>query len=327
MNKAAQKMGASMSKMFKKAQQFGDQLARQVEDKLNAVSGGTPVPSSSSHDVWQSRASGDTPGLRETLPPPPYEAAVDWAPPDASAPPAPEPAAAASSSAATPQHAAPQPSLLDPEPPAAPAQAAVDPGDLLQQQLSSADFGFGGSDAGAATQSSAPGTFGMGGSVQGSVQVASLAAEGEGAADDSGNPQRAAYRAQRLAKKAQRIQAKLEEQWERDTKAAFEEAERHEAADLHSEKLRAWEKSNQGNIRSLLAHLESVLWEGSGLKPVGIMDLVEASAVKKAFRRAIVVVHPDKVIAKGGTSEQKYVASFVYDVLNQAWVKFSSEEL
>ena len=148
-----------------------------------------------------------------------------------------------------------------------------------------------------------------------------------GGDDDDDNPERAKLRAARLQRQQDRIQSKLAEQMEREMMAGMLEAEKDEAKVQHNEKLKAWEKSNGDNIRSLLANLGQVLWDGCSFKPPGVMDLVEAKAVKRIYRRAIVVVHPDKVIARGGTGEQNYIASFVYDVLNQAWQKFESEEM
>ena len=149
----------------------------------------------------------------------------------------------------------------------------------------------------------------------------------DAAEDDESNPERAKLRAARLKRQQDRIQSKLAEQMEREMMAGMLEAEKDEAKDRHLDKLKAWEKANGDNIRSLLGNLGQVLWEGCSFKPPGIMDLVEAKAVKRIYRRAIVVVHPDKVIARGGTGEQNFIASFVYDVLNQAWHKFEAEEM
>lgn len=60
----------------------------------------------------------------------------------------------------------------------------------------------------------------------------------------------------------------------------------------------------QDNIRALLASLDTVLWEGSGWTKPGMADLVDKSRVKKAYMRANLIVHPDKVAQKGGSIEQ-----------------------
>lgn len=81
----------------------------------------------------------------------------------------------------------------------------------------------------------------------------------------------------------------------------------------------------QDNIRALLASLHTILWEGSGWNPPGLTDLVEAPRVKKAYMRANLVVHPDKVRQKGGTVEQIVIADMAFDVLKTAWGKFEAE--
>ena len=80
----------------------------------------------------------------------------------------------------------------------------------------------------------------------------------------------------------------------------------------------------QDNIRALLATLHTVLWEGSGWGQPGMTDLVEAARVKKAYMRANLVIHPDKVKQKGGTLEQQLVAEMAFDALKTAWGKFQT---
>lgn len=42
--------------------------------------------------------------------------------------------------------------------------------------------------------------------------------------------------------------------------------------------------------------MHTVLWEGENRwKPVGMADLVTPEQVKKVYRKAVLVVHPDKV--------------------------------
>ena len=60
-------------------------------------------------------------------------------------------------------------------------------------------------------------------------------------------------------------------------------------------------QGKDGNIRALLASLDTVLWEGSGWKKPSMTDLVEPKRVKRAYMMANLVVHPDKVKQKGGT--------------------------
>lgn len=57
-----------------------------------------------------------------------------------------------------------------------------------------------------------------------------------------------------------------------------------------------WIEGKERNIRALLSTLHTVLWEDEERwKPVSMADLVTPDQVKKFYRRAALVVHPDKV--------------------------------
>ena len=57
-----------------------------------------------------------------------------------------------------------------------------------------------------------------------------------------------------------------------------------------------WIEGKERNIRALLSTMHTVLWEGeTRWKPVGMADLVTPEQVKKVYRKAVLVVHPDKV--------------------------------
>ena len=51
------------------------------------------------------------------------------------------------------------------------------------------------------------------------------------------------------------------------------------------------------------------------LIPPLMCSLLSAPAVKKAYRKAALCVHPDKVQQKGATTQQKYIAEKVFDLL------------
>lgn len=57
-----------------------------------------------------------------------------------------------------------------------------------------------------------------------------------------------------------------------------------------------WIEGKERNIRALLSTMHTVLWEGeTRWKPIGMADLVTPEQVKKVYRKAVLVVHPDKV--------------------------------
>ncbi|XP_061489326.1 putative tyrosine-protein phosphatase auxilin isoform X2 [Rhineura floridana] len=69
------------------------------------------------------------------------------------------------------------------------------------------------------------------------------------------------------------------------------------AKEMDPEKLKIleWIEGKERNIRALLSTMHTVLWEGeTKWKPVSMADLVTPEQVKKVYRRAVLVVHPDK---------------------------------
>ncbi|XP_078426625.1 cyclin-G-associated kinase isoform X2 [Cetorhinus maximus] len=83
-----------------------------------------------------------------------------------------------------------------------------------------------------------------------------------------------------------------------------------------------WIEGKERNIRALLSTLHTVLWEGeTKWKPVSMADLVHPDQVKKVYRKAILVVHPDK--ATGEPYEQ--YAKMIFMELNDAWSEFENQ--
>uniref|UniRef100_A0A4W3J3K5 DnaJ heat shock protein family (Hsp40) member C6 n=1 Tax=Callorhinchus milii TaxID=7868 RepID=A0A4W3J3K5_CALMI len=96
------------------------------------------------------------------------------------------------------------------------------------------------------------------------------------------------------------------------------------AKDMDPEKLKLldWIEGKERNIRALLSTLHTVLWEGeTKWKVVGMADLVTPDQVKKVYRKAVLVVHPDK--ATGQPYEQ--YAKMIFMELNDAWSEFENQ--
>ncbi|XP_039667333.1 putative tyrosine-protein phosphatase auxilin isoform X4 [Perca fluviatilis] len=96
------------------------------------------------------------------------------------------------------------------------------------------------------------------------------------------------------------------------------------AKEMDPEKIKIldWIEGKERNIRSLLSTMHTVLWEGeTRWKPVGMADLVTPEQVKKVYRKAVLVVHPDK--ATGQPYEQ--YAKMIFMELNDAWSEFDSQ--
>lgn len=58
-----------------------------------------------------------------------------------------------------------------------------------------------------------------------------------------------------------------------------------------------------------------ILGSDNGWQSVPLTDLITATAVKKAYRRATLCVHPDKLQQRGATIRQKYICEKVFDLL------------
>lgn len=69
------------------------------------------------------------------------------------------------------------------------------------------------------------------------------------------------------------------------------------ARDMDPDKLRIleWVEGKRQNIRALLCSLHTVVWEDCKWNKCDMHQLVSANDVKKAYRRACLAVHPDKV--------------------------------
>ncbi|XP_047980795.1 J domain-containing protein required for chloroplast accumulation response 1 [Salvia hispanica] len=89
-------------------------------------------------------------------------------------------------------------------------------------------------------------------------------------------------------------------------------------------KIRQWSVGKKGNIRSLLSTLQYVLWAESGWKPVPLVDLIESTSVKRAYQKALLRLHPDKLQQKGAAFQHKYIAEKVFDILQEAWDHFNT---
>lgn len=119
----------------------------------------------------------------------------------------------------------------------------------------------------------------------------------------------------------------LNEKNQRDRQVQLEQEERHRLAATLDDDIKRWASGKEGNLRALLSSLQYVLWPQCGWRPVSLTDMMTSISVKKVYQKATLCVHPDKVQQKGANIEQKYIAEKVFDVLKEAYNKFSSEEL
>ncbi|KAL5251139.1 hypothetical protein ACHWQZ_G016755 [Mnemiopsis leidyi] len=85
-----------------------------------------------------------------------------------------------------------------------------------------------------------------------------------------------------------------------------------------------WLRGKEGNIRALLSTLGDVLWDGESRWPKpGMHLMIEPNQVKKMYRNASRVVHPDK---QTGTPNEE-LAKAIQTELNDAYTAFEEAEL
>uniref|UniRef100_A0A0D3ERL0 J domain-containing protein n=1 Tax=Oryza barthii TaxID=65489 RepID=A0A0D3ERL0_9ORYZ len=128
-------------------------------------------------------------------------------------------------------------------------------------------------------------------------------------------------RSEREHRTAERAAKALAEKNMRDMLAQREQAERHRLAEYLDPEVKRWSNGKEGNLRALLSTLQYILGSDSGWQSVPLTDLITATAVKKAYRRATLCVHPDKLQQKGATIRQKYICEKVFDLLKQHVVR------
>lgn len=118
----------------------------------------------------------------------------------------------------------------------------------------------------------------------------------------------------------------LAEKEKRDLLAQKEQAERNRLAETLDAEIKRWSSGKEGNLRALLSTLQYILGSNSGWQPVSLTEIITTTAVKKAYRKATLAVHPDKLQQRGASIQQKYICEKVFDLLKAAWNKFNSEE-
>jgi len=86
-------------------------------------------------------------------------------------------------------------------------------------------------------------------------------------------------------------------------------------------KIRDWTQGKKRNIRALIGSLNDVLWTDAltAWAQPSMADLFVDAQIKKHYRKACLVVHPDK--QPQGT-ERQALAKAIFTELNDAWNEF-----
>ncbi|XP_043711569.1 auxilin-like protein 1 isoform X2 [Telopea speciosissima] len=138
--------------------------------------------------------------------------------------------------------------------------------------------------------------------------------------------QRCKARLERHQRTVERAAKALAEKNIRDLLAQREQAERNRLAETLDAEVKRWSSGKEGNLRALLSTLQYILGSDSGWQPIPLTEVITAVAVKKAYRKATLCVHPDKLQQKRASIQQKYICEKVFDLLKDAWNRFNSEE-
>ncbi|KAL1210152.1 Auxilin-like protein 1 [Cardamine amara subsp. amara] len=175
-------------------------------------------------------------------------------------------------------------------------------------------------------------SFGSSGDKRGSSSSQGTENKGSGLSHSSnqtgkGEPiQRCKARSERHHRTSDREAEALAEKKLRDLKAQKEQAERNKLAESLDADVKRWSNGKENNLRALLSTLQYILGAESGWKPIPLTDLVSSASVRKAYRKATLYVHPDKLQQRGASTQQKYICEKVFDLLKEAWNKFGADE-
>lgn len=86
--------------------------------------------------------------------------------------------------------------------------------------------------------------------------------------------------------------------------------------------IRDWTQGKERNIRALLGSLHNVLWEGADRwNQPSMGDLLTPDQIKKHYRKACLVVHPDKLTGSPHLS----LAKMAFTELNDAYSKYQND--
>ncbi|KAL2504067.1 auxin-like 1 protein [Abeliophyllum distichum] len=127
--------------------------------------------------------------------------------------------------------------------------------------------------------------------------------------------QRRKARLERHHRIMERAAKALAEKNMRDLLAQKEQAERNRLAESLDADIKRWASGKEGNLRALLSTLQYILGPDSGWQPISLTEIITTPAVKKAYRKATLYVHPDKLQQKGASIQQKYICEKVFDLL------------
>jgi len=133
--------------------------------------------------------------------------------------------------------------------------------------------------------------------------------------------------AKREAAIQEKVNQALEFKQELDENQKRESEELDAAKQKHDKILTEWafdQSKKKRNVRTLLSTMHKVLWSDSTWKPVGLGDIIEPKKVKLQFRKAMLVVHPDR--CANLSAENRFIGKRVFEGINDAYQEFLKSE-
>lgn len=118
-------------------------------------------------------------------------------------------------------------------------------------------------------------------------------------------------------------------QREHDEREEQKRTDREDAQTRLGRNLKEWSEDNgtKKNVRYLLATLHTVLWPGARWKELSMAKLIQERDVKMGYRKAMLVVHPDRNSGADVDPDRLFIADRVFAALNEAWIMFNNEEV
>lgn len=93
----------------------------------------------------------------------------------------------------------------------------------------------------------------------------------------------------------------------------------------YDDRLNRWVGNpNKNHVRVLLCTLPDILWPGHTWQRLGMQDVQEPAQVKSAFRKYILMLHPDKVVGSGD-NDKIYISNRVFSAMTDAFNLFKKE--
>lgn len=82
----------------------------------------------------------------------------------------------------------------------------------------------------------------------------------------------------------------------------------------------------KNHIRVLLCTLDQVLWPNNGWERVGMDKLSDPQQVKRYYRKATMLCHPDKIGKAEDNPDKVYIANRCFAAITEAFNLFKKEE-